>query len=135
MSLLAELKRDHREARVARSVEITKILVTILGDLETVSKRHGDPITDSVIIKKLKKTISTNLEIIDLNVENADSLVFENEFLAQYLPPQLTSEQLTEILSEVLFNNIGEAMKYLATNNAGEYDGSVARKVILEILK
>ena len=133
--LLKELKRDLLQSRKARTVETTKTLVTVLGELETVSKRNGDEITDKVIVSKIKKTISTNLEIIELNVHNADELIFENQFLSQYLPQQLCEAKITEILSEVLFNNIGEGMKYLSANYAGQYDGKLAKKVILNLIK
>ena len=135
MSLLAEMKADHLEARKERSVAITKILVTVLGEMETVSKRTGDPITDAIVITKVKKTISNNMDIISLNVESADELVFENKFLSHYLPKQLCKDELKEILSEVLFNNIGEGMRYLKANYEGRFNGKDAKEVVLSILE
>lgn len=113
------------------------ILTLLVGELETLSKRANTPISETDIINGIKKLIKSNNETI-ISIEqqggNKTKFVTENEFLKEFLPKELSKEELYGILTGIVFSNVGEGMAYLNTNYANQYDRKVASEVIRSIL-
>ena len=101
--------------------------------------------TDDEVIGVIKKFIKNNTEL--MNVVNPETDGFadakhENEFLTQYLPTQMTEEDLREAiqarirtLDEISPKIMGLLMKWLKDNYSGQYDGKMASKIVGELLR
>ena len=152
MLILDNVKVKFKEARKSRNKSVALVLSTVIGELETISKRTGEEITDSQVVKYLRKVIDNNTLVIKetTNTDVADKLKAEIVVLTQFLPKQLTESELLAIIEsmkssielkskELLdsgkkVNVIAEAMSQLKSNYAGLYDGAMAAKLIKKIL-
>lgn len=76
------------------------------------------------------------------NMDNIQALARMNDakteivILESFLPKQLTEEQLRTLIQDFANQgkNIGDAMKTLKTQFAGQYDGGLASKLMKELL-
>lgn len=136
MSLYLKLKdnrisamkdKENPDAKIQKSV-----ITTLLGELEQEAKRNGRDITDEHVVKACKKLIKSNNET--MTARPSDVLVKENAFLEDYLPKQLSEEQLRKLISESGSTNIGQAMGYLNQNYKDQFDGKLASKIAREAL-
>lgn len=132
--LLEQLKKDSLAARKAGRSLTSRLLITLLGEVETQAKRDGREISDQLIMVTCKKFIANNLETIRLNKTTEDILLAENQVLEAYLPQQLTETELRVIIRALNAENIGEVMGHLKSNYVGRYDGKVASSVAREYL-
>ena len=62
---------------------------------------------------------------------------YEVEILSKYLPQQLTAEELTVLITQLISDkcyslpkDMGKVMKHLSTEYAGRFDGRVASDII-----
>lgn len=92
-------------------------------------------LTDAEVISICKKMVE-NLKIIGTAEAKA-----EIEILSEYVPEQISSDELTVIVSDYIMSNqlkdmkaMGAVMGYLKTNYNGRYDGNVANKIVKEEL-
>lgn len=130
--LLKKIKADQLAARIAKNSIKTALLTTLIGDAEMVGKNASRDTTDDEVVAVIKKFLKNNLEF-QKHVTN-DDLTTEQKILESYLPKQLTTDELIEIITnnfgDELKSKKGAIMKFLKENYAGLYDGSVAAKVI-----
>jgi len=111
------------------------ILTLLVGELETVSKRDGSEITDDKVVAVAKKLIKSNEETLRLKAgAGAEKLVAENDVLRTLLPQELSEDQLLKILADAKPANIGEAMKHLNGQYAGQFDKGLASRVAKQYL-
>jgi uncharacterized protein YqeY len=108
------------------------ILTTLLGECENLAKRNGDEINDDLVIKLSKKFINSNNESIAVKAD--DKLVKENAILEEFLPKQLSEEQIRVIISDSGQTTMGGIMGHLNRNHKGEFDGKTANKIAREYL-
>lgn len=132
--LLNELKKDSLAARKAGKTLTGRLLITVLGEVETQAKRDGREISDQLIMATCKKFIANNLETIRLDKSMEDILLAENQTLEAYLPQQLTETELRVIIRDLNAENIGEIMGHLKSNYVGRYDGKLASSIAREYL-
>lgn len=111
------------------------IVTLVLGELETISKRPGgvaDDTTALTIIRKLAKANEETLEVgKDVLTEDKKiclraELSTLNMIADKFTPKQLSREAIFTLLQEANVFNMGEAMKLLKTQHAGQYDGKAA---------
>lgn len=145
MSLLQQIKTDQINARKARAPLTAQLLTTLIGEAEMVGKNAGNrEVTDIEVvslIKKFIKNISEVLKVVDVNSEAWDKATQEQMILEQYLPKQLTADQLraelvsisTELNAHTL-REMGKVMKVLKERFDGQYDGAAASTIIKEVL-
>ena len=137
--LLEKLKADQLAARKAKDANKASLLTTVVGEIETDSRRTGKPTTDADVmatIRKFLKGVDENIRIYSdyRDGENSDRCWAEKTILESYLPTQMSDEQLKEVLRAQLTNK-GAMMKFLKENFSGQYDGKLASQVIDELLK
>lgn len=134
MSLFNRIKEDRVSARKLRNEIATSVLTTLVGELESASKRSGNDVSDELVIHTCKKFIFNNTETLknDLDGNVANRLREENKLLEQYLPSQLTADELSAILVALGSTDLGAIMKHLKSNYAGLYDGAVASRLAKE---
>lgn len=108
------------------------LLTLIVGEVETISKRSLVELSDTevlTIITKLSKSVNESLA-----VSSTDKLNLERDFLldilSQFTPTQLIGSQIIFRLDQNGITNMGDAMKFLKSNFAGQYDGKLASDVV-----
>jgi uncharacterized protein YqeY len=147
MSLLQKIKADQVAARKARSSVDAAILTTLIGEAEAVGKNGGNrEVTDAEVVAMIKKFVKNLDETIRIagdyrDGDACDRAWSEKQVLEQYLPKQLTEDELRMAMSELIANNglsgakaMGVLMKELKTNYEGLYDGALASKLAKELL-
>lgn len=130
MKLLDRINSDFMAAYKAKETLKKNFLGLIKSE---VTKESKEP-TDQYIVSKIKSMIKAAADTDSLTAE-------EISWMTPYLPQQLTSEQLEEIISNFINREeisgpreIGKVMKYLKENFEGEYDGKLASGIIKKIL-
>ena len=117
MSLIARIKTASIELRKAKH-PLATLSTTLIGEAEMVGKNAGNrEVTDSevqALVKKFIKGINETLAVIDES-GHADFLR-EKAWLEGWLPKQLTTDELTDKIREIIVSgarNMGEVMKTL----------------------
>jgi uncharacterized protein YqeY len=146
MSLLSEIKKDQLQARKNKKTTEATLLTTLIGEASMIGKNAGNrETTDYEVVAIIKKFIKNNTEL--MSVAHQDSIAYglakdESEFLTQYLPVQMTEEDLREAvqsrirtLDDISPKIMGLLMKWLKDNYSGQYDGKMASKIVGELLR
>lgn len=143
--MISEIKKEQIAARKkavkgdADAAIKGKLLTTIIGELETKSKKEGSDITDEMVISVMKK-FRDNMEESLADVKSAvqrENLKKEIEIVNSFLPTQLTEDELTAIITELKNNgasDIGLVMKALKETHAGLYNGKMAQSICKKLL-
>lgn len=145
MSLLQQIKDASLAARLNKSDDAT-FLVTLYAEAAKVGKdkRNGDS-TDEEVLSVLQK-FKAGAEIIiqsarTLNGPNKLDQIRQAEteiqLVEQYLPKQLTEDELRAIINgyvvalvEVTPKAMGSIMASLKQDYAGKYDGTLASTIV-----
>lgn len=134
--LIETLKTQRIQAMKDKQLVAKNLLTTLLGELEGKAKRDNIDINDEMVVQTCKKFMASNEEVIaqTASTEAATKLKEENVILEAFLPKQLNEAQLTVIVSASGATNVGEAMKFLKDNYAGQYDGKLASTVVRALM-
>lgn len=135
---IEEIKADllfSRKNKVGKSIEV---LTTLLGEAVSIGKNDGNrETTDLEVIALVKKFIDNNsftLSKIDPQDPRVADLIQENNILNYYLPRQLTSDDVKQILESLQKPLImKDAMSHMKANYAGTYDGKMVSQLIKEM--
>jgi len=114
-------------ARKNRDGFSTLTLSTIVGDLKSnaVVVNGQKVVEDDKVVAYLKKFIKGIDET--LSVRDSEDLRRQREIVVDFLPTQLTEQQLVDLVTGNL--SLAEYMKFLKDNYAGLYDGKLAASV------
>lgn len=143
MTLLNEIKKNQLSARKAKASTDVSLLTTLIGDVEAVGKNAGREVTDTDVVAVVKKFIKGAEETIAVATKHNDdqrlgTAVYELAILRGYLPQQLAEDQLTAIVGHYLADapgaKLGDVLKRLKTEYAGQYDGALATTVVKKLL-
>lgn len=138
MTLFEQIKADSLTARKNRDTPKVTLLVTLVGEIDSVAKNAGRPgqATDAEATAVVKKFLKGVDEVLKVDPTNAQALV-EKPLLEGYLPKQLSEDQLRELIVSFIAggaNNIGMVQKRLKEQVPGQYDGALAAKVAQSVL-
>ena len=111
---IIDYRNNHKESRL--------ILGVLLSELDRDDKiKEGDfrnP-SDNDVIRIIKKMIESNKLI------NTTESLYENQLLEQFIPQQLTEEQIENIIRMEKFVNIKDCMTFFKELYPGLYDGKI----------
>lgn len=143
--LLDKIKADHLQARKANDALRKKTLESVIGDLDTISKRTGTATTDADVIAMVKKHLDGAVECMNL-ISDPDSGAFEDykaavEILKSYMPTVMTAAELEEAIRVIVEgvvadtsipqkSRMGNVMRILKERHAGTYDGKLAQGAV-----
>lgn len=135
MSAYQMLKDTSMTVRKARQKQNALTCSTILGEMETVSKRSGKEITDKIVYGKIRKAIEINHDNFKLvrTDEARDKITAENKFLNGLLPQELSEDEIRKILVELNPGHVGDAMQHMNANYTGRFNGGIASKIAREL--
>lgn len=132
MNLIETINKDYLTAFKKKETIRKNLLWEIKTEIVLLSKEKEVQDTDvfNIIQKQLKKiqaTIDTCPESHKAVLEQANE---EKTILTQYLPQQLTQEEITSVIQDQLsWKNIWETMSFFKQN----YSGRVDMKLISQI--
>lgn len=129
--LYQKLKIDLIEYRIKRDIERTKILQTLVGELNT-KEKSNIVIDDSYVCKLIKIFTNNNTQTISKisDAEAIKRLQDENEFLESYLPKLLSEDEIKTIISENALTDLPSGMKYFKQHHNGQYDGKLVSSLL-----
>lgn len=140
--LLNKLKKEQLLARKAKDTLRASLLTTVIGEA---SPSGNQTVTDENVQEKVGnfyKSLRDNKKIyLERNVDTTE-VDREMEILLEFMPKQLTEEDLKVVVSEFVESNdlpegnkaMGSVMAHLARNYKGQFDGKVAKGIVLEVL-
>lgn len=137
MSLISKIDSDLVSAMKSKDVETLKVLRVLKGEIQRNEQGKDGKIvlTDSQVTTIIKKMVD--------NLKETGGLDSEITILSEYLPKQLTNDELVDIVIGLIevnkydsIKDMGKIMKYFKDNYEHRYDGSVLSSIIkLELNK
>jgi uncharacterized protein YqeY len=148
MTLLTDIKDAQLVARKAHDDVATGVLTTLYSEAAMVGKNANPPreSTDAEVAATIRKFLKNTREFMSIAGDRRegdvlDRLVVEEEILEQFLPKQMTAEELTAAVKTFVEQNgltssksMGLIMNMLKEQYGGMYDGKMASQVIKDIL-
>jgi uncharacterized protein len=143
---MSELKNriqtDLKESMKARNQEVVTSLRGLMAAIKQYEVDTRKDADDPVIISILQKEIKMRRDALQFAIEQKrDDLISQNEteikLLQEYLGKQLSEEELTEIIRQLIssgMNAIGPVMGALNKNHKGAFEGKKASEIIKNML-
>lgn len=139
-TLIDQIKNDRLHARKNKQAIHVSVLTTLEGEAVAFGKNNGNRApTDEEVCKIIKKFIKNQRELQSNLSENDERYVvsgLEIEILTQYLPTQLTRDQLHEIITSNFpqITHVGKVMGFLSKNYTDRFDGIMAKQILQSML-
>ena len=147
MTLRDRLEEDIRDSMRQRSQARLDALRFLKFAVQAVEKERGQALDDQAMVEVVARQVNDRRESIrafeqgsrnDLVVKEAADL----SVLVEYLPPQLTGEEIAELVSGVI-NEVGAAgprdkgrvMGKLMPQVRGKADGAEVNRLVTELLE
>lgn len=132
MSTFEQLKQSLIAARKQRNTELITILSTIIAECAAIGKNGGNRLpTQAEVIAVIRKSLN-NIELTRKVTNDVNFASFEYATLSEYLPQQLTEQQLVTIVQSLIdtyrLNNpantplVGFVMTEMKSMYPGRYD-------------
>jgi hypothetical protein len=141
MSLLTKLKEDRIFFFKQRNETAkAKVAYQLLGVLISESTKKDKEPKDDFIVSTMKKFIENANVIINNAKDPIDKYEanLEIEILTEYLPKQLTDEEIIGIIVSLYENgngsSLGEVMRYFKENYINQYDDTKLSSIVVEVL-
>jgi len=145
--IIEKIKEARLAAMKSKDAEKTSFLTILYSEVAMFGKNNGNrETTDEEAIKVLKKFVKGAEETIEIGEKNGRDVSkskLELEILAEYLPKQLSEQDLKLIVDSFVAKlpdneknkkSIGKVMSYLKTNYGGQYDGKIASDIVKVVL-
>ncbi|MFR1783042.1 MAG: GatB/YqeY domain-containing protein [Sarcina ventriculi] len=139
------LKKDEIAAMKARDKAKVSILRLVNADVKAFEVNERQDIPDSEAIKIIEKNIKQLKEALSYaeqlnDEEKIAECKFGIEVLTPYLPAQLSEEEVTSMIKEIIANgnyiksDMGKIMKEIMPKIAGQFDRSKVNPIVKSIL-
>lgn len=139
--MIDKIKTELLTARKNRDKLAVNVLGLVLGEIQTASVAKDLTEQDELsIIKKIIKSNNTTIKALKESGTDFQELEQENEILNQFLPQQLTCEQIEKIIAEhgiTLDSNVGKSMGMaikVLKKEGHEFDANDVREAIQKLL-
>ncbi len=141
--LLEDLKLCMKEKNIVRKNTVQMIRAAILQ----IEKDKGIEVTDEMIIDIIAKEMKKKKDALaDFEKAGREDLINQTKeemlVLEDYLPKQLSKEEISEIVKEVISNvgatsmkDMGNVMKEAKAKIGAGADGKTINEVVKELLK
>ncbi len=138
---------DYKEAMKARDSLRSSVLSFLRADmLNLATTKKKDKLDDAEIVTVIKKQIKQRQDSIEQftkggRIEMADKEKKELDILKNYLPPELSVEEIKQLIEEVIIaigasgvKDMGRLMKELTIKIAGKADGRLLSDLVKQRL-
>lgn len=139
-----DVKRAMKEADSMR-VSVLRMVISDIKKLEI--EKNLKSIDDDMVLQALQKHSKQHKESIDqfekgARKDLADKEAAELKILAEYMPEQLTTDELLKIVKDVIGetgaaskNDTGRVMKAVMEKAKGKADGKAINQLVQQFLK
>ena len=145
MAVTDDLSTSLKEAMKAKDKTKLNAIRQIQTEIAKKKAEKGDEVTDelalgviSSYVKKMTKAVEEYQSLGERGVEMAEKIQFEIDFLSGWLPEQLSEEEVSKIIDEVLsemgdvdISQMGKIIGAVMAKAEG-LDGSVVSKLVRE---
>ncbi len=147
MLLREKIQEQLKEAMKSRDKVKTRTLRMVIAALKNFEVEKMGEATDEEIIQIIQKEVKRRKEAIEEykkagREELAQSEREELEILMEYLPKQLTEDEIRSLALEVIkevgassLKDLGKVMKVIMPKVKGRADGKVVNRIVREILQ
>ncbi len=145
--LVEKIFDDYKEAMKARDSLKSSVLSFLRADmLNLATAKKKDKLDDLEIVTVIRKQIKQRQDSIEQftnggRLEMADKEKKELEILKNYLPAELSAEEINRLIEEVIIaigangvKDMGRVMKELAIKLAGKADGRLVSDLVKQRL-
>lgn len=141
----SELKNSMLSSNKDKTSTLRLILAAI-KDREIVAREKKQDIDDAIVLEVLSKMVKQRLESADIYKKNnrlelAAKEEFEIEVIREFLPKQLTEQEIKDIIGKLVeetnsssIRDMGKVMGALKSKYAGQLDFALAGKLLKEHL-
>jgi uncharacterized protein YqeY len=147
MALNDELSTSLKEAMKAKDKPKLDAIRQVQTEVAKKKAEKGEEATDELVlgvissyVKKMTKAVEEYQSLGDRGVEMAEKIQFEIDFLSEWLPEQLSDQEVEKIIDEVLgelgevdISQMGKIIGAVMSKSEG-IDGSVVSRLVKEKL-
>ena len=146
MSLITRMEEELKQARLARDDARRDALSLLLSSLRSAEKDLQRPLSEDEELQVLQRERKRRIEAAEAfragdRPESAAKEDAELAVLEEFMPSQLTEEELEEIVDDVIaevgatnLRQLGRVMADVMPQVAGRADGSVVSQLVREKL-
>ena len=146
MTLIADIEGELRDARRARDDQRRDALSLVLNALRGAEKELQRSLSEEEALQVLQRERKRRVEAMEAfdaagREEQADREEFELDVIEEFMPEQLSEEELEEIVDDVIaevgatsIRDLGRVMADAMTRVSGRADGSVVSQLVREKL-
>ena len=147
MALIDDLSAALKEAMKAKDKPKLDAIRQVQTEIAKKKSEKGEEATDDLVlgvissyVKKMTKAVEEYKSLGDRGIEMAEKIQFEIDFLSDWLPEQLSEEDVAKLVDEVLadlgdvdISQMGRIIGAVMAKGDG-IDGSVVSKLVKEKL-
>ena len=147
MALIDELSTSLKEAMKEKDKPKLDAIRQVQTEVAKKKAEKGEEATDELVlgvissyVKKMTKAVEEYQSLGDRGVEMAEKIQFEIDFLSEWLPEQLSDQEVEIIIDEVLselgevdISQMGKIIGAVMSKSEG-IDGSVVSRLVKEKL-
>ena len=124
------MKEKDASARAVLSIVLTKYKLQEV-ELRSQGKEIGDKELLAIIQKVLKELADEKEGYLKVNnSERAEGISKQEAILSNYLPKQLSEDEIRSIINSLEDKSVPSVMKHFKMNYAGQVDMSLVNKVL-----
>lgn len=144
--LIEKLQEDLKQAQLARDEIKVSTLRLLLSEIKNAQIQKGNELVDADIVSVIQKEAKKRRESIEsFKSGSREDLAQKEEaelnILQAYLPAQMTTEELTKLVTEAItetgaagLQDMGKIMSAVMGRVAGRADGSTISQLVKERL-
>jgi len=146
MTLIADIEVELKDARRARDDQRRDALALVLNALRSAEKELQRVLSDEESLQVLQRERKKRVEAMEAfdaagREEQADREEFELDVIEEFMPDQLSEEELEEIVDDVIaevgatsLRDLGRVMADVMPQVSGRTDGSAVSQLVREKL-
>ena len=146
MTLIADIEGELKDARRARDDQRRDALALVLNALRSAEKELQRSLSDEESLQVLQRERKKRVEAMEAfdaagREEQADREEFELDVIEEFMPDQLSEDELEEIVDDAIAENgatsmrdFGRVMADVMPQVSGRTDGSVVSQLVKEKL-
>ena len=146
MTLIVDIERELQDARRARDDARRDALALLLNALRSAEKELQRSLSEEESLQVLQRERKKRVEAMEAfdaagREEQADREEFELDVIEEFMPEQLSEEELEEIVDDVIaevgatsIRDLGRVMADVMPRVSGRADGSVVSQLVREKL-
>lgn len=146
--MILRVKNDLKEAMKEKNVIKKGTLQLLLADLQREEKESKKELTDEKAIEIVQRKVKQTRQALEEfkkadRLDLVDQSKIEIEILEVYLPKQLSEEEITSIITNLMaslnivkgeVNKKGLLMKELMPKVKGKADGKLVNEIVIKLL-